>query len=59
MDYASMIAQLGTDQEAAKKLGIHRASVSKLRRGKSVPRWKTVQKLLDLQKQALAKRVRK
>lgn len=53
-----MIRAIGTDQEAAKALELHRSSVSKLRRGKSAPSFKTVRKLLELQNLALRRRKR-
>jgi transcriptional regulator with XRE-family HTH domain len=58
MDVPNLIAQLGTDAEAARKLGLDPSTVWRLRHGKTLPSHKTTLKLLELQETALRKTYR-
>jgi hypothetical protein len=56
MDVPNLIAQLGTDAEAARKLDLDPSTVWRLRHSKTLPSHKTTLKLLALQEGALKRK---
>ncbi len=59
MDIETLIRRLGHDAEAARRLGVNRSTISRLRRGLTRPSWGTVEKLLRAQARELKRVVRR